>query len=219
MRKIYLTLFLVATVFILRPASVLADATTLQKTISSNESYVRRFKAELAQILKQPPDAETKAKLDNLNKKIRSLEGEIARLKPFVQNTPDQAPAAVTPPPSATPPTQMPKLETQWVDTEPVKEPEYVEDVFYLGSDWTHMTMNQKEKYIELANSQLAKIGVLVTKHVFFYQMEMDKVLREKPELRSKKLDNLFMAQVYRNEPPNRERLKSFREEIMTGHA
>ncbi len=209
-----------ATVTILRPVSVWADAATLQKTISSNESYVRRFKAELTQLLKQPPDAETKTKLDNLNKKIRSLESEIARLKPYIQNTAAQAPVQATPAqPPANTPTQMPKMETQWVDTAPDKEPEYVEDVFYLGSDWTQMTMREKEKYIELANSQLAKVGVLVTKHVFFYQIEMDKVLREKPELRSKKLDNLFMAQVYRHEEPNRDRLKAFREEILVGHA
>lgn len=205
MKKILSALILMATVLTLRSVSVWADAATLQKTISSNEAYVRRFKAELTQLLKQPPDSETKAKLDNLNKKIRSLEGENARLKTFVQKAPT--------------PTQMPKMETQWVDAEPVKEPEVVEDVFYLGSDWAQMTLREKEKYIELANSQLAKVGVLVTKHVFFYQVELDKVLREKPELRSKKLDNLFMAQVYRHEEPNRDRLKAFRQEILVGHA
>ncbi len=213
MKRSYPIFLLVAALFILKPAPVRADATTLQKTISSNESYVRRFKAEQTQLLRQPPDSESKTKLDNLNKKIRALESENARLKPFVKSEPDpQASSGATP-------AQPPQLSTQWLDFIPPKEPEVEEDVYYVGADWIRMSMGQKEKYIELANSQLAKMGVLVTKHVFFYQMELDKVLRENPELRSKKLDNLFMAQVYRNEPPNRDRLKSFREEIVTGHA
>ncbi len=201
------------------PANALADAVSLQKTISANESYIRRFRTEHDSLLKQPPDADTHKKLDNLKKKIQLLESENKRLKNFVAPTVPSVPAPVQP--KVETPTQMPLLETQWVDTVPQKEPELHadEDVFYLGSDWLQMSMHEKERYIELANSQLARIGVLVTKHVFFYQMELDNALRDDPGLRSKKLDNLYMAQVYRHEEPNRDRLREFREEILVGHA
>ena len=153
------------------------DMEGLRRTVSANQSVIKRFQKEY-DILQErqkseelPP--ESKARMQDLENKIHLLIRENERSMAEL-GVPESDPGS--------------------------------EQLRY--SVWLKMTRAEKEQYAYRALGVLENQGVFLMKPSEFYIETMDQKIAQDPTLAENFLDNMFLLNVFENEPQARETIK-----------
>lgn len=175
---------------------------TAKKSFSANENYLKRFRKE-REALAQASDADSVKKRDNLDKKIKNLEMENARLEGIIQKDKSPSASAVSPKPvepkpvSSSAVTAPPAAESsKLVPLKPVLRTQGL-----AVSEWDKMSREEKENYVQSLVSNLKRDGKVIERHPLFYTALMDYVFVSDSELSALPLKDAVIVTIQKNEP------------------
>ena len=154
------------------------SADTARKSLSANANYLKRFQKEL-EGLKNATDAQSTDKKQSLEKKIKNLEIENARLTGLVgvKAVPTKAAPA---------------------DAKPV----VVDPSGSSALDqWDRLSREEKEVYVKNKVEIWRQEGHTIERHPLFYTALMDYVFVADPSLASKPLADALLVTIKKNEP------------------